>query len=785
VRDSRRAHTAGGPHGSALIVTSPVSTHRPPKLGPPSAAELLAATSRLLEMDVSRPTGRRPVLLCLLLAALATIVGLGAARAEAIVVRPGAGGHGYGVTLRSGVDPTALAGVTRSSSASTEKSGAASRTAEVQGGNLKYEGGPVMHSTRAHVIYWDPNGEFTSTSKELVKSFFSSVEHDSGLATNVFAIAGQYTDSSGNAAYSSTYAGASEDKSAYPASGCTVPTKEADSGPPYTKCITDSQLQNQLTRYISENSLPRGSSQLYFVLVPHTVVICYYGSECSNTIFCAYHSYIEGGSTKEVIYAAIPFSLLDAEWAKGCQYDGNSGIQTPNGDRSGNSSSTRFVDVALSYASHEYVEAATDPLVGEKTAWVDREGYEIGDKCHATGEGEDGLSPNAFLPTRGGSAGDGNLYDQVIDGGRFYLQSEWDNASESCLTEPAALKSAAFSYSPQPPQLGAQVSFGGSVSDPYGKPSYSWSFGDGGTGSGSSPAHSYSAAGEYTVTMTVVDALTGSSAAVQHTIDVTSFTASTDDASTIGTSSATFNGRVNPNGKALSECYFEYGASSSYGSTVQCSSLPGSGEEAVSVSAAIGGLSSGATYHFRLVAINAEGVRNGADRTFTTSSSSSGSSPGGSSSSSSSSASAGAGTPPGAPAADSAPAGLSAKVNPRNGTITIEATVSNPGTLSWLLTFPNGRFGVFVSARCKTSERRLNGRCRARSIVFAKGSRSVTSAGLVSFTVKPSRSALIALKNAVRRRTSMTVRLELQFQSALGGAPFSTGLTIAVRLLRR
>jgi len=201
------------------------------------------------------------------------------------------------------------------------------------------------------------------------------------------------------------------------------------------------------------------------------------------------------------------------------------------------------------------------------------------------------------------------------------------------------------------------------------------------------------------------------------------------------------------------------------------------------VSAAIGGLSSGATYHFRLVAINAEGVRNGADRTFTTSSSSSGSSSGGSSSSSS--ASAGAGTPPGAPAADSAPAGLSAKLNPRNGTITIETTVSNPGTLSWLLTFPNGRFGVFVSARCKTSERRLNGRCRARSIVFAKGSRSVTSAGLVSFTVKPSRSALIALKNAVRRRTSMTVRLELQFQSALGGAPFSTGLTIAVRLLRR
>ena len=83
--------------------------------------------------------------------------------------------------------------------------------------------------------------------------------------------------------------------------------------------------------------------------------------------------------------------------------------------------------------------------------------------------------------------------------------------------------------------------------------------------------------------------------------------------------SATLNGTVNPNGGTVSDCHFEYGTSTSYGSSIPCSSLPGSGESPVAVSAALGGLSANTTYHFRAVATNAGGPSlPGADQTFTT-----------------------------------------------------------------------------------------------------------------------------------------------------------------------
>jgi Tol biopolymer transport system component len=57
--------------------------------------------------------------------------------------------------------------------------------------------------------------------------------------------------------------------------------------------------------------------------------------------------------------------------------------------------------------------------------------------------------------------------------------------------------------------IAQNVPFNGNSSfDPDGSIStYSWAFGDGGTGSGVSPTHTYAAAGNYTVTLTVTDNL--------------------------------------------------------------------------------------------------------------------------------------------------------------------------------------------------------------------------------------------------------------------------------------
>ncbi len=74
---------------------------------------------------------------------------------------------------------------------------------------------------------------------------------------------------------------------------------------------------------------------------------------------------------------------------------------------------------------------------------------------------------------------------------------------------------------------------------------------------------------------------------------------------------ATLNGTVNSNGTPLSNCHFEYGTSTSYGSSAPCSG-PESGESAT-VS-----LAPGTTYHFRIVATNTSGSAWGNDETFTT-----------------------------------------------------------------------------------------------------------------------------------------------------------------------
>jgi hypothetical protein len=81
---------------------------------------------------------------------------------------------------------------------------------------------------------------------------------------------------------------------------------------------------------------------------------------------------------------------------------------------------------------------------------------------------------------------------------------------------------------------------------------------------------------------------------------------------------ATLNGTVDPNDGTVSECKFEYGPTVSYGTSVACASLPGSGNSAVAVSASLTGLAVNTTYHFRIVATNAGGTSQGSDESFKT-----------------------------------------------------------------------------------------------------------------------------------------------------------------------
>ena len=159
----------------------------------------------------------------------------------------------------------------------------------------------------------------------------------------------------------------------------------------------------------------------------------------------------------------------------------------------------------------------------------------------------------------------------------------------------------------------------------------------------------------------------------------------TGSASPIGLTSATLNGIVNPNSETVTECKFEYGATESYGKTATCSPSPGSGENAVAVSASVTGLSEHTTYHFRIVAVNATGTGRSTDQTFTTRP-----------------------WPPTAVAEGASSVGLisvtlNAKVNPNSGTVT-ECKFEYGATESYGKTAPcfpspgSGESAVAVSA---------------------------------------------------------------------------------------
>ena len=92
----------------------------------------------------------------------------------------------------------------------------------------------------------------------------------------------------------------------------------------------------------------------------------------------------------------------------------------------------------------------------------------------------------------------------------------------------------------------------------------------------------------------------------------------TSAASEVTKNGAQFNGTVNPHGKTVTECKFEYGTTASYGSSAACSSSPGAGESPVAVSISVASLSPNTVYHFRVVATNAGGTSQGEDDTFTT-----------------------------------------------------------------------------------------------------------------------------------------------------------------------
>jgi hypothetical protein len=88
-------------------------------------------------------------------------------------------------------------------------------------------------------------------------------------------------------------------------------------------------------------------------------------------------------------------------------------------------------------------------------------------------------------------------------------------------------------------------------------------------------------------------------------------------ATNINIMSATLNGSVNAN-YLSTVVTFEYGLTTSYGSTITATQSPLTGNTSTNISADITGLTAGTIYHYRIKAVNSLGTTYSNDITFTT-----------------------------------------------------------------------------------------------------------------------------------------------------------------------
>jgi hypothetical protein len=340
--------------------------------------------------------------------------------------------------------------------------------------NLPYGGGPVLHANRTHVIFWEPSGSglsFDPGYEALVETFLHNVAAASRSSTNVYGLTGQYHDSFGPAAYNSSYGGAVIARDRLPLNGC----QEPPTGPGWQVCLTDLQLQHEIEHVVRADHLPTSPHDVYFLLTPNGLGDCSDSNSTSCALggdqngYCGYHSETNDGL---VLYAVIPYNAVSGH----CQSD----------DPRPNNSTA---DPALSTISHEHSEMITDP---HGDAWIDpSSGNEDGDLCLSS-----------FGPAIGGQGS--GAWNEIVDGGRYWLQEEWSNANQGCAAR-ARPDSVTFLASAPKSKAWWWLYVARARAGSGSIVSYRWFFGDGSRASGRVVNHSYTRAGRYRVVLRTTD----------------------------------------------------------------------------------------------------------------------------------------------------------------------------------------------------------------------------------------------------------------------------------------
>ena len=283
--------------------------------------------------------------------------------------------------------------------------------------NMDYNGGPLMPSNTDYMVLWAPPGTtpYPAGYVSGLARYFRDLAHDSGGHQNVDSVSAQYNDLTGAfSKYQVTFGGVLLDTDPYPSAQC--PTGGTGVTGTVTNCLTDPQIQTELTNFVTSRGLKTDLSHEYFLLPPPGVETCFTNDPTSGfggcsageplniAAFCAYHQ--NTSLSPMLLYSDNPFDATNPL----CQ-DGN----YPNGLISDGE-----INGGL---SHEHNESITDPMPND--AWTNgagaNHGEEVGDQC--VGQ----------MGTPLGTAPNGSPFNQVINGHFYWYQEEWSNQTHSCL----------------------------------------------------------------------------------------------------------------------------------------------------------------------------------------------------------------------------------------------------------------------------------------------------------------------------------------------------------------
>jgi hypothetical protein len=264
-------------------------------------------------------------------------IGLGFAIA-ACGEAPAESGAGAASELRASAPPRGFLPMHQGST------GARSADPSASSAQLKYYGGPVISNVVIHAVYWDRSVAFQSH----LNDFYSTIPNS------------PYMD------WLTEYNTPTQQIGRGSFAGATV-IRPSHTG----THLQDSDIQAELAAQMDAGNLPQsdGKNDLYMIHFPPSVSISADGST-SCVEFCAYHNTFKKGDAL-VFYGVMP-DLVDTGCASGC---GGSAAQ----------------DNTTSVASHEMVEAITDPAVGlapdgppvSPMGWYNDPQGEIGDICNA------------------------------------------------------------------------------------------------------------------------------------------------------------------------------------------------------------------------------------------------------------------------------------------------------------------------------------------------------------------------------------------------------------------